>query len=183
MDGSQPRRFEGTGIGLALTRELVELMDGSIELDSQEGLGSTFRVSIPLLNPSNYPPLSDLWLNETEATEENPEEVKWEDQETQGPVILLVEDNDDLRQYLKRKFQSEFRLLMAANGKEGLQLAMEQVPDLVITDVMMPEMDGIEFTHRLKSEITTSHIPVIMLTARDDAETRRSGFQSFPATP
>lgn len=175
-DSSQTRRYEGTGIGLALTRELVELLGGNIAFSSQEDAGTEFKVNLPLQSPNGFPEFSTNFFFERSAIPaEQADDNVPVDQE--GPVILIVEDNNDLRKFTRNSLQSNYQVIEAEHGKEALTIAMECIPDVIITDVMMPEMDGIEFTHRIKSDPLTCHIPVIMLTARDDAETKRSGFK------
>jgi DNA-binding response OmpR family regulator len=93
------------------------------------------------------------------------------------PVILLVEDNRELRQYMKRELANEFAILEAANGEQGLELARKKIPDLIVADIMMPVMDGVTLTKHLKEDERTSHIPTILLTARDDSESRIAGFE------
>jgi len=183
----------GSGIGLSLTRELVELIHGEITVSSEPGKGSCFEVIIPLgkehLKESEY-------LIREETLEEgphmlyptsqliHPEESDEEAQEggaiqaKESIHLLIVEDNDDLRSYLKEQLQSTYTIVEAAAGDEGLSRALKHIPDLIITDVMMPVMDGIELCKRLKSNERTSHIPVIMLTAKADFDSRISGLET-----
>jgi len=184
VDSSHTRAYEGTGIGLALTKELVELFDGQVELDSQPGQGSVFTVTFPI-----------EWLDATTLKEEEiwvavpaVVNVNTFNGNTSSPpptrsvkaaepaCILLVEDNPDLRNYLQTQLARHYQVEVAENGEKGLQKAKAIIPDLVISDIMMPKLDGIGLTKALRSEDTTSHIPILLLTARDDGETKISGF-------
>jgi signal transduction histidine kinase/DNA-binding response OmpR family regulator len=183
----------GTGIGLSLTRELVELIHGEITVNSEPGEGSCFTVRIPLgkehLKESEYiirenggqrMPQADHGLsvaNEKEKTDEQ--------NETSPPLpplepihLLVVEDNSDLRSYLREQLQNHYTIVEARAGEEGLKRALRVIPDLIITDVMMPGMDGIELCKRLKTNERTSHIPVIMLTAKADFDSRIKGLET-----
>jgi signal transduction histidine kinase/DNA-binding response OmpR family regulator len=188
VDGSQTRSFEGTGIGLALTKELVDLYGGSICLNSTEGKGSSFLVKLPLKNEkiqhpilpyisqtsSGPQPIADLQIDNAEAMS-----VAQKDDENQAkPTILLVEDHTELRNYLKQQLMENFQVLLAKQGDEGLSIAIQMIPDLIITDIMMPVMDGVALTRHLKDNPLTSHIPIIMLTAKEDGESKMEGFST-----
>ncbi len=175
VDDSHTRAGEGTGIGLALTRELVKLMDGVISVKSQSGQGTTFEVLLPIHReapvgaapPVAEPPLPTAplaWLSTLPEA----------DAET--PLVLLVEDNADVVAYLATCLPN-YRLLTAKNGAEGLESAIANVPDIVISDVMMPRMDGFELCRRLKNDNRTSHIPVILLTAKADLAAKLEGLE------
>ncbi len=170
------RRAEGTGIGLAFVAELVRLMGGGIAVRSQPDCGSTFAVVLPitqkaprLLSPEATP--IALWQHA-------PAEARTaEDMETDAPTVLIVEDNADMAAYIALCLEDKYRLLHVSNGIEGLEAAMREVPDLVLSDVMMPEMDGLELCGRLKAEGSTSHIPVILLTARAGQSNKLEGLR------
>ncbi len=185
---------QGTGIGLALTKELVERMGGSISVASQESVGTTFTVVIPAIMVAAVPqtepkdaaqfgntpapdrpsafgiaavPLSPpelLPANETAASEKQ-------------PLLLLVEDDAELRQFLRVSLPSDYRIAEAANGAEGILMALELVPDLIISDLMMPEKDGFEVCTALKNDQRSSHIPFILLTAKSAVESKIQGLQ------
>lgn len=172
----------GTGIGLSLTKELVHLIHGEIEVDSDLGGGSCFKVTIPLgkdhLKDSEYIILKQK-QNQEYKTIERPTINDKADTELaldkESSKILVVEDNLELRTYIKEQFQNEFHIEEASNGEEGLKEAIRCIPDLIISDIMMPEIDGIEFCRRIKTNERTSHIPVVMLTAKADIESRIEG--------
>ena len=168
----QAANRQGTGVGLALVRELVLLHKGSIRAESVYGSGTTFTVTIP----TDYATWKEF-IQESE--EEDPELVeingfneaalpRTEDK----PRILVVEDNPEMRDYLRILLQDNFEFTEASNGVEGLQIAGSQVPDIIITDLMMPKMHGTDFARSIRSNKVTSHIPIIMLTARVDKESR-----------
>ena len=170
---------EGSGIGLALTKELVELHKGSIEAESEPGKGTAFRVVLPFLrlSPGNLAgedgPLTHL--NPPEPVKFRPEPEKTADQE---PVILIAEDNEDIRLYIRDRLSAKYRVLEAADGAEGLKIALREVPDLIISDVIMPGMDGLEFCKAIKTREQTSHIPVILLTAKADHQDKLEGLNT-----
>jgi len=180
VDGSNTRAFEGTGIGLSLIKELVDLHHGTISLDSADQQGTTFVVVLPLkaaegdwLEELAIPKAANIELADREEDTSflntaNSEEL---------PQLLLVEDTPDLRRYIQNHLSGQYQIQEAIHGREGWEMATEQIPDIIITDVMMPEMDGVELTHRLKGDQRTSHIPIVMLTARDDTATKRASFQ------
>jgi DNA-binding response OmpR family regulator len=178
----------GTGIGLSLTRDLVELMHGTIQLESQLGKGSTFIVKIPLgldhLKGEEYT-ISEKLKDEAKAdipliSEAHMEKTSKETQEAddQRPLLLVVEDNGDILWLLANKLDRHFRVLEAVDGSAGWKLATEEMPDLIITDLMMPRMDGTELCRKLKSDLRTSHIPVIMLTAKVTGEDKMAGLET-----
>lgn len=169
--------ISGTGIGLSFVKELVELHGGNIQVESDGVKGSTFTVTLPdipihettlmyndeSLNPIMNP-LPEILVNPTSMQEEQ-EQISTE---AEQPIILIVEDESDMLQYVYDIISPSFSVVTATNGKEGLQKALEVIPDLVVSDVMMPEMDGIELCKQLKSDKGTSHIPIILLTALSD---------------
>ena len=177
VDNSSTRPEEGTGIGLALTKELVELMNGNINVNSKLGKGSEFIVQIPITRNAAMthdvslpfkPQIVDL--DETmivleEGTIEN----------TELPIALIIEDNEDVAQYLKICLEEKYHVLYAKDGIEGLNMAYERIPDIVISDVMMPGKDGLEVCLTLKNDERTDHIPVILLTAKSTLQDRISG--------
>lgn len=186
IDPSQTRAFGGSGLGLALTKELVELYKGSISVESQPESGSTFVVLLPLkadapptaygldvaVRTADQPPGIAITAPDLLAEEEQAE-VIGEDK----PTLLLVEDHPELNNYLRRQLADRFRVVQAMRGDEGLQIARQVVPDLIISDVMMPVMDGFSMTRHLKEDDLTSHIPVILLTAKYDVDSRKEGFE------
>ena len=180
VDGSSTRAFEGTGIGLSLTKELIELHGGSISIDSQEGQGCRFTVILPLkpFEEEAGPLFESASMDYAEISEPIALVATTEQETSDKPLLLVVEDHTDLRHYLINQLAGEYQFLEAADGEAGLALALEKVPDIIITDVMMPRMDGVELIKRIKNDTRTSHIPVIMLTAKNDLETRQEGFET-----
>lgn len=160
----------GYGIGLMVTRQLVLLLGGSISLESEEGSGSAFS----LLFPMEYRASQGVEL--APALEELPEEET--SAETVRNRILIVEDDPEMLSYLKTALSEEFDTIIAPDGKEALSVAEEQQPDLVLSDVIMPEMNGYDLCRALKSSLPTSHIPMILLTAMDDREHIILGLES-----
>ncbi|NVJ89072.1 MAG: response regulator [Flavobacteriaceae bacterium] len=163
----------GTGIGLMLSKKIVELHGGKIILESKENIGSTFTVMLPA-GTEHY--------NSTDIIQEEPEtensDKKLNTLIGKEKLILLVEDNDELRSLIKQELATEFSLVEAKNGKEGLLTALSKNPDIIITDIMMPIMDGKELCHLLKTNFKTSHIPVIMLTALADIDDKIKGLET-----
>lgn len=155
---------EGTGIGLALCRELVRLMNGSIKAESEKGHGSTFTVILPMEEAIRETATFKISGSET-AKEIADEKVN----------ILLAEDHEDVSSVIVDVLSQKFDVVCASNGKEALDFALDRIPDLIVSDVMMPEMDGIELTQALKADTRTSHIPIILLTAKVDTDSRITG--------
>ena len=182
LDGSVTREQEGSGIGLALTKELVTLCHGTIELESTLGQGSRFIVSLPIGKEafeSNeiIPDTSKDITGYANATTLD-EALLSSPQDTLGeiPVVLIVEDQNELRYYM-RKHLKAYEVLEASNGIEGLDTAIIEIPDLIISDVMMPKMDGMSLLQTLKTDERTSHIPVILLTAKADLPSKMEGLE------
>ena len=195
VDDSSRRAFSGSGIGLSLVKELVDLHKWKISVKSELEKGTEFILSIPL---------GDEYLKETEKVyEKMPEQetitsqdVPFEDKELRidytKPItsedignelnkkllILIVEDSFDVRIYLTDILKSCYKIIQAENGEAGLKMTMEKMPDLIISDIMMPHMDGIEFCHRIKTNWETSHIPVILLTAKASSESKIEGLET-----
>ena len=159
-----------SGIGLAFTKELVHLQGGSISVESKVGKGATFTVILPLTKSGTHTAIS-------ENRDLAPVKVQKEDQAGLKKRILVVEDNLDLRNYLVNTMADEYEVITAANGKNGLAKTLETFPALIISDVMMPEMDGNELNQQVKHHLLTSHIPVILLTARSAMEHKLESLQ------
>ncbi|WP_162945017.1 hybrid sensor histidine kinase/response regulator transcription factor [Flavisolibacter nicotianae] len=175
---------QGTGIGLAITKEFVKMHGGSIEVESELGQGTTFVLHlpfVPLEAPKTGGELQQKTTNpiiETEQVEEPTEELGElvpVSGKTELPLILIVEDNDDFRFYLKDNLRLQYKVFEAANGKEGWQKALAHHPQLIVSDVNMPLMDGIAFSKKIKSDKRTSHIPLILLTALTGEEDQLRG--------
>ncbi|MEM6724349.1 MAG: ATP-binding protein, partial [Bacteroidota bacterium] len=183
VDQTSTRKGEGTGIGLALTKELIDLIGGTISAESQVGKGTTFRVHLPITQnaPSTKDLLSSISRKEApkinqETTTPILEENGWKAPFT-NTEVLIIEDNQDVATYIQSILPKEYRSHHTKNGLVGIEKAFELIPDIVISDVMMPEKDGFEVCESLKKDPRTSHIPVILLTARATAKDRIQGLQ------
>ncbi|MDC8004128.1 response regulator [Aureisphaera galaxeae] len=166
----------GNGIGMALTKELVELLDGSISVESNILKGTTFKITLPILkNASSSHSLTfkSPYVDELVASPKTPLNPFNEKKHT----VLLVEDNEELLQYMKGLLMQKYRLYTAKNGKEGLRIAKNKKVDFIISDIMMPVMDGHEFCKQIKSKVETSHIPFIMLTAKTDTQSKVDAYE------
>lgn len=171
---SDEKHAGGTGIGLALTKELVELMDGSIKVEGEKGKGSIFEVELPIEMVRHEKMVDDLnWTTTNSRVLENKEEIT--PKKSDLNTILLVEDNEDLRNYIGDILRAECHLIKAVDGEQGLNIASKEIPDLIISDLMMPKMEGDELCRRIKSDEKTSHIPFIMLTAKASNEDKLAG--------
>lgn len=170
-DDSSTRAFEGTGIGLALTQQMVKVHRGDIRVESELSRGTSFFVRLPL-KAETYgseervvaPVAKVVQAPQAERVPSSP--IATPPLETSLPLVLIVEDNADLRYVLRQQLQVAYQIVEAENGQTGLALAIELVPDLIVSDVMMPEMDGYAFCQALKADDRTSHIPVVLLTAK-----------------
>ena len=187
VNSSQTRAYEGSGIGLFLTKELVELMGGSIVVQDNTTKGCIFKVSLPTgVDSEAVVEIDDAFpadITQSDGYFHRPN--VFEDDESfdimhsdKLPLVLVVEDNADLRKYIRTQICHEFNVIVAPNGQVGLDLAIEKIPDLIITDIMMPEMDGVTMTMKIREDDKTSHIPIILLTARDDHDTKLKGFET-----
>ncbi|EKU89611.1 hybrid sensor histidine kinase/response regulator transcription factor [Bacteroides oleiciplenus] len=166
----------GTGIGLALVKSLSDLHEGALHVKSVVGQGTTFTFRI--LTENTYP--SALHKEEKQTSTQGQQKIQEKEQEDTDirPMLLVVEDNDDIREYIVSSFSNNYRIITATNGKEGLEQAQKHIPDIIISDIMMPVMDGIEFCKRVKEDVCTSHIPVILLTAKDSIQDKEEGYES-----
>jgi DNA-binding response OmpR family regulator/nitrogen-specific signal transduction histidine kinase len=184
----------GTGIGLALTKEMVLLLQGTISVESIKDVGSEFTILLPVTHNaalSNTPEVADLILgtdgqfekvSSSEIPlypEQSPEELLSVVVTSPGklPLLLIVEDSSDVVLYLQAILRYEYRIEVAGNGSIGLEKALEIMPDIILSDVMMPVIDGIELLGKVKNDIRTSHIPVVMLTAKADIDSRLAGLE------
>lgn len=183
---------EGVGIGLSFTKSLVELHQGSINVTSENGEGTSFIVKIPANKEAylNIPEISCKESTDTDfvrRTSENESFAIDLDDETtdetitkgrsKSPVLLIVDDNEDIRTFIKQVLGEEYTIHEAENGQEGLEIATKVIPNIVVTDLMMPIMDGLQLCEKLKTTKTTSHIPVLILTAKLSQESELEGLQ------
>ncbi|MDE7412617.1 MAG: substrate-binding domain-containing protein [Muribaculaceae bacterium] len=171
-------RPKGSGIGLALTKAFVELHGGRIEVESVLGKGSRFVVSLPVRHVENEEKRESHVDNKEVLAEVAPVESTDVEFDSDKPLVLFIEDNDDMRKMVAGLLGDEYNVALAPNGKEGLRMAAKYVPDVVVSDVMMPVMDGMECCRRIKQEVSTSHIPVLLLTACSMDEQKAEGYDS-----
>jgi signal transduction histidine kinase/CheY-like chemotaxis protein len=160
----------GSGIGLSITREFVKLMGGEIDVDSIEGRGTSFIVRLPVLSDVEI----DVGI-ENPVVEKSGMDITTERDKN---IILIVEDNADVREYTASVFRPEFKVLEAANGKEGFDMAVQYIPDIIISDLLMPEMSGDVFCKKIKKDERTSHIPFILLTAVTSKESENEALKT-----
>ena len=189
-DSSSTKEQEGTGIGLSLAKELVELHKGRIELETEEGRGTTFSILFKLGKMHLSEDQIVEKLIEPELAEEivraDLNEIKNDDSDllediinsSEKPRLLLVEDNFEVRRFVKENLRDNYLITEAVDGLAGLEKAFEAIPDLIISDVMMPKMDGYKLCESLKTDARTSHIPIILLTAKAEIENRITGFET-----
>ena len=169
------RQASGTGIGLALVKNLVTLHQGEIYAESTPGKGTTFRFSLIMHNI--YPNALHVDSEEKEQKDETESEATSPDYITsEKPILLVVEDNSDIREYISESFSDSFEVVTANEGEAGCRAAIAHIPDIIVTDIMMTGMDGITFCKIIKKDVRTSHIPVIMLTAKDSLQNKEEGY-------
>lgn len=169
---------KGSGIGLSLAKAFVELHGGTISVESTVNKGSVFTVSLPVTHVAEASAETSKVISTKEAEAELDTVDTAISFEQEKPLVLVIDDNKDIQQLVSQLLNTDYNIITASNGKEGLRRACKYVPDLVICDVMMPVMDGLECCRRIKSEVTTSHIPVLMLTACSMDEQRVQGYDS-----
>lgn len=169
---NSPQQQHNFGLGLSFLKELAQLLRGQIQVESKLGKGSTFRVLLPVIAPEG---VSVKTTEKAETAYQEPYNILTAIASKDAPSILIVDDNISIHRYLKSLLQPHFRLLFAHNGKEGLNMAIQEIPDLILSDVMMPQMDGIEMTSQIKAQPLTSHIPVILLSAKNEVMDRITG--------
>ena len=187
VDESGSKNYEGTGIGLALSKELVELHHGKIEVESLPGVETTFQIIIPLgdklfTRDQIYETNKNIVEEENDLIEVGEEKIKSVSKESklssgQANLVLVVEDHFDLRNFICEQLEDDYTVVEAEDGEKGLQLAEELIPDLIVSDIMMPKMDGYDLCKELKSNIKTNHIPVILLTAKAAIENKLEGLE------
>ncbi len=178
-DPSDIRSAEGSGIGLALTRELVTLMGGSIGAESVEGQYTSIKLTLPMHPAFLQQQMDNVPLpNQMETAISLVEDINSPVANDDSDLVLVIEDNDALRDFVCHILSGHFRVMSAEDGKSGTETALQNIPDIVITDIMMPGMNGYEVCSLLKSDERTSHIPVIMLTAKTGVESRIQGIET-----
>jgi DNA-binding response OmpR family regulator len=180
--------IQGNGIGLSLTYELVRLYNGKIFLESESNVGSIFTVILPLWTeegelPSSYSTQRRDKVNEPETIKESTPklitQIVYENNDEKNlPHLLIIEDNPDMRLYIKNEFKDIYKVTEALNGTIGIEKALEEIPDAIICDVMMPGIDGYEVCRKLKQDEKTSHIPILILTAKSSEQHTIEGFES-----
>lgn len=183
-------KWKGSGLGLALSKQMIALHQGKLWVESEVGKGATFFVELPLgkdhfkagelVDGKLVAPLPSptLQVEAPKVADEQPSLAPIIQAVAKAPAILLVEDNTEILQYLEEIFQGTYRIFTAVDGEEGLRKAAEQNPDLIISDIMMPNMDGTTLCSKIKSDIKTSHIPVILLTARAAQPFKNEGLET-----
>ncbi|MBI5009021.1 MAG: helix-turn-helix domain-containing protein, partial [Bacteroidia bacterium] len=185
VEGHHESDGHGTGIGLSMVKEFINLLHGEIKVNSTPGKGSSFTVKIPL--GKDHLPQSEFVITETRSEPSRPPAITRAELQLEnltGPrhgnlaKILLIEDNSDLRNFIIENLSDSYHLLEADNGKTGLGLAYSMIPDLIISDIMMPDFDGIQLCSKLKNDVRTSHIPIILLTAKATTDDKLTGLKS-----
>jgi signal transduction histidine kinase/ligand-binding sensor domain-containing protein/CheY-like chemotaxis protein/AraC-like DNA-binding protein len=184
-DNSLKRNYGGSGIGLALVKELVTLQKWDIEVKSDPGLGTEFILTIPLIADKELTEVNQQQNNNyiTEITSENrlinheSNEANTYENQDEKPLILFVEDSEDVRKYVYDLLKTDYDVLLAESGEVGINVTQINLPDLILSDVMMPGMDGFEFCKKIKSDWKTSHIPVILLTAKVAHQSKLDGLE------
>jgi signal transduction histidine kinase/DNA-binding response OmpR family regulator len=176
--GSTRKKGQGTGLGLSITRELIRLIGGTIEVSSKPGEGSAFSIYLPVTHQAPVAPIEELSVPDLGIEDESdrkPADPQVFDDEK--PLALIVEDSYDVAAYLSQLLEGAFNVVLAYDGAEGIDKAIMLVPDIIVSDVIMPNKDGLELCQTLKNDERTSHIPIILATARATVEDRLAGLQ------
>jgi len=169
--------YSGTGIGLALTKELIEIMEGNISVKSELDWGTAFTVLLPIKNEKASIQTAVSSENNIDLVPEEPT-IETEQLELEKPLLLVIEDNPGIVSYIRSIIKDTYNFHIAVNGQEGIDRAIELIPDLIISDVMMPEKNGFEVCDVLKKDERTSHIPIVMLTAKADMSSKIEGLET-----
>lgn len=168
----------GSGIGLALTKELVKLLNGNIFVNSVEGVGSTFIVELPITRKAEISHVSTEFEKQIDfSISSQSKAITFDKEAKERPIVLVIEDNKDVVRYIYSILQADYHLEVAENGKKGIDKALEIIPDIIISDVMMPKKDGFEVCRTLKIDERSSHIPIVLLTARADIDAKLKGLE------
>lgn len=173
--------YQGTGVGLTLVNELVNILKGTLDVKSELNVGTQFLITLPVDEQDWQMHLAlqptDVKNIEPNESGQLPQLQTPATQNTEKELVLVVDDNLDMQEYLQLLLQDNYEVITADNGKEGIEKANEEIPDLIISDLMMPLMDGFEFSRRIKNQLTSSHVPIVMLTAKDTKESKLEGFE------
>jgi DNA-binding response OmpR family regulator len=181
FEQGKKHQSSGTGIGLHMAYEYIRMHKGNIRVKSKIGTGSTFTVSFPVIYESDQVQEQKEEVDISPKVRYIPESARLtatHSEKEKTITILVIEDNYDLRNYLKNLLSQQYRIVTASNGKQGLETALTIIPELVITDVLMPQMDGFEVCRQLKNDIVSSHIPVILLTAFSEPDKQIGGLKT-----
>ncbi len=185
-ENSRWRKNKGTGIGLALVRDLVELHMGTIDLKSISGVGTEITIHLPIHQPVTASQEENVEVPELDPIDPDLEvplkpvrkdETLTETEILAQNIVLVIEDNDDIRNFLQLTLEPNYRVFESIDGESGVEKALELIPDIIISDIMMPGIDGFEVTRKLKKEEKTSHVPIILLTAKAGVENRIEGLE------
>ncbi len=179
--------FKGTGLGLSLSKELIHAHDGTIMIDSKKGHGTSFTITLPFEQNKNNLATNDVTQIDVSkdinlyTIDILPHHYEKEPKVQQGNVasILIIEDNDDLREFLRNRLEGIYEILTANDGNDGINKAFDLVPDLIISDIIMPGLSGLKIAETLKNDLRTSHIPIILLTAKTSIEDQIEGMKSY----
>ena len=181
-DSSVGKEYEGTGVGLSLTKEMIELHQGSVSVNSIKEKGSTFTIEIPVITSIETIELPTPQINDVEVLNSSEPTVAIKEAYMESthntPTILVVEDNAEMQLYLEDILSENYQVILTGNGEDGIKMAKKIVPDLIVSDVMMPKVSGIELCSQLKQHELTSHIPIILLTAKAATENKVEGYET-----